>query len=93
MTPYTLPCADGSLSLLQVMEFHAKANPDHPLFRYDSPSTPEGYEDITWRQAVNLFNTTAQIIRGRLGAAVDRAPPPVVGILASTSTFPRLPSR
>ncbi|KAJ7935114.1 hypothetical protein B0H13DRAFT_1949732 [Mycena leptocephala] len=87
MTPYTLPCADGSLSLLQVMEFHAKANPDHPLFRYDSPSTPEGYEDITWRQAVNLFDTTAQIIRGRLGAAVDRTPPPVVGILASTSSI------
>ncbi|KAF8162196.1 hypothetical protein K438DRAFT_1731291 [Mycena galopus ATCC 62051] len=87
MTPYTLPCADGSLSLLQVMEFHAKANPDHPLFRYDSPSTPEGYEDITWRQAVNLFDTTAQIIRGHLGAAVDRMPPPVVGILASTSSI------
>ncbi|KAJ7216008.1 hypothetical protein GGX14DRAFT_442668 [Mycena pura] len=87
MTPYTLLCADGSLSLLQVMEFHAKANPDHPLFRYDSPSTPEGYEDITWRQAVNLFDTTAQIIRGRLGAAVDRTPAPVVGILASTSSI------
>ncbi|KAJ7189320.1 hypothetical protein GGX14DRAFT_485207 [Mycena pura] len=86
MTPYT-PCTDGSLSLLQVMEFHAKANPDHPLFRYDAPSTPEGYEDITWRQAVDLFDTTAQIIRGRLGAAVDRTPPPVVGILASTSSI------
>ncbi|KAF8209695.1 hypothetical protein K438DRAFT_1810225 [Mycena galopus ATCC 62051] len=69
------------------MEFHAKANPDHPLFRYDSPSTPEGYEDIAWRQVVNLFDTTAQIIRGRLGAAVDRTPPPVVGILASTSSI------
>ncbi|KAF7339024.1 Acetyl-CoA synthetase-like protein [Mycena venus] len=89
MTPYTLPCADGSLSLLQVMEFHAKANPDHPLFRYDSASAREGYEDITWRQAVNLFDTTAQIIRRRLGggAAVDRTPPPVVGILASTSAI------
>ncbi|KAF7348965.1 NRPS-like enzyme [Mycena venus] len=89
MTPYTLPCADGSLSLLQVMEFHAKANPDHPLFRYDSASAREGYEDITWRQAMNLFDTTAQIIRRRLGggAAVDLTPPPVVGILASTSAI------
>ncbi|KAJ7687546.1 hypothetical protein B0H14DRAFT_3672610 [Mycena olivaceomarginata] len=87
MTPYMLPCTDGSLSLLQVMEFHAKANPDHLLFRYDSPSTPEGYEDITWRQVVNLFDTTTQIIRGRLGAAVDRTPLLVVGILASTSSI------
>ncbi|KAF7349900.1 Acetyl-CoA synthetase-like protein [Mycena venus] len=89
MTPYTLPCADGSLSLLQLMEFHAKANPDHPLFRYDSASAREGYEDITWRQAVNLFDTTAQVIRRRLGggAAVDCTPPPIVGILVSTSAI------
>ncbi|KAJ6574353.1 hypothetical protein B0H19DRAFT_1371452 [Mycena capillaripes] len=89
MAPYTLPCADGSLSLLQVMEYHAKANSDHPLFRYDSASAREGYEDITWHQAVNLFDKTAQIIRRCLGggAAVDRTPPPVVGILASTSAI------
>lgn len=90
MAPYTLPCLDGSLSLLQVIEFHAEKNPDHPLFRYDSASAREGYEDITWRQAVNNFETTAQIIRHRLGggAVVDCTPPPVVGILASTSTSP-----
>ncbi|KAJ7918834.1 hypothetical protein B0H13DRAFT_2187284 [Mycena leptocephala] len=89
MAPYTLPCLDGSLSLLQVIEFHAEKNPDHPLFRYDSASAREGYEDITWRQAVNNFETTAQIIRHRLGggAVVDCTPPPVVGILASTSAI------
>ncbi|KAF7348966.1 NRPS-like enzyme [Mycena venus] len=89
MTPFALPCADGSLSLLQIMEFHAKANPDHPLFRYDSASAREGYEDITWRQAMNLFDTTAQVIRRRLGggAAVDCTPPPIVGILVSTSAI------
>ncbi|KAJ7199358.1 hypothetical protein GGX14DRAFT_572740 [Mycena pura] len=54
---------------------------------YDSPSAPEGYEDITWRQVVNLFDTTARIIRSSLGAAGDRTPPPVVGILASTSSI------
>ncbi|KAJ7261532.1 hypothetical protein C8J57DRAFT_1471415 [Mycena rebaudengoi] len=74
---YTLPC------------FHAKKNPDHPLFRYDSASVREGYEDITWHHAVNNFETAAQIIRHRLGggAVVDRTPPPVVGILASTSAI------
>jgi acyl-CoA synthetase (AMP-forming)/AMP-acid ligase II len=91
MAPYTLPCVDGSLSLLQLIEFHAKNNPDHPLFRYDSASAREGYEDITWHHAVNHFDTTAQIIRHRLGggAVVDRTPAPVVGILASTSTSRR----
>ncbi|KAJ6628492.1 hypothetical protein B0H10DRAFT_2209402 [Mycena sp. CBHHK59/15] len=84
MPPYTLPPADGSLSLLQIFEFHATTNPDHPLFRYDSAAAGDGH--ITWRQAVKMFDTTAQNIRRRLGGGttVDCTPPPVVGILAAT---------
>ncbi|KAJ6538443.1 hypothetical protein DFH09DRAFT_1398139 [Mycena vulgaris] len=87
MPTYSLPSVDGSL--LQSFEFHATTNPHHPLFRYDSASASEGYEDITWRQAVTMFDTTAKIIRGRLGGGgtVDCTPPPVVGILASTSAI------
>ncbi|KAJ7482012.1 hypothetical protein FB451DRAFT_1237794 [Mycena latifolia] len=87
MPPYTLPPADGSLSLLQIFEFHATTNPDHPLFRYDSPTG--GYGQITWHQAVKLFDKTAQIIRRRLGGGttVDCTPPPVVGILAATGSI------
>jgi hypothetical protein len=89
MPSYTLPPADGSLSLLQVFEFHATTNPDHPLFRYDSAASDDGH--ITWRQAVKMFDTTARSIRRRLGGGtiVDCTPPPVVGILAATSTSPR----
>ncbi|KAJ7122205.1 hypothetical protein C8R44DRAFT_705178 [Mycena epipterygia] len=85
MPTYTLPGAD--LSLLQVVEFHATKNPDHPLFRYDSASAREGYEEITWRQAVKMFDKTAQIMRRRLGDAVDYTSPPIVGILAATGSI------
>ncbi|KAJ6571067.1 hypothetical protein B0H19DRAFT_1346182 [Mycena capillaripes] len=87
MPIYTLPHADRSLSLLKIVEFHATTNPDHPLFRYQSASAPEGYEDVTWCQARKMFHTTAQIIRHRLGGegAVDCTSPPAVGILAATS--------
>ncbi|KAJ7117148.1 hypothetical protein C8R44DRAFT_792013, partial [Mycena epipterygia] len=85
MPIYTLPGAD--LSLLQVVEFHATKNPDHTLFRYDSASAREGYEEITWRQAGRMFDTTAQIIRRRLGDAVDHTSPPIVGILAATGAI------
>ncbi|KAJ7485841.1 hypothetical protein FB451DRAFT_1554646 [Mycena latifolia] len=86
MAPYTLPPADGSLSFLQLFEFHATVNPDHPLFRYDSSAG--GYGHITWHQAVKMFDATAQHIRRRLGStAVDCTPPPVVGILAATGSI------
>ncbi|KAJ6538456.1 hypothetical protein DFH09DRAFT_1368847 [Mycena vulgaris] len=54
-----------------------------------NPLTSEGYEDITWRQAVTMFDTTAKIIRDRLGGGgtVDCTSPPVVGILASTGAI------
>ncbi|KAJ6507610.1 hypothetical protein DFH09DRAFT_1437030 [Mycena vulgaris] len=89
MPTYTPPPADGSLSLLQIFEFHATTNPHHPLFRYDSGSASEGYENIPWRQAVKMFDTAAKLIRRRLGGGgtVDCTPPPVVGILASTGAI------
>ncbi|KAJ7642621.1 hypothetical protein DFH06DRAFT_1214012 [Mycena polygramma] len=88
-TKYTLPPADRSLSLLQTFEFNAAQNPDHPMFRYDSASAREGYEDITWRRAVKMFDTTAQIVRGHLARCgiTDCTTPPVVGILASTGAI------
>ncbi|KAJ7457190.1 hypothetical protein B0H11DRAFT_2243454 [Mycena galericulata] len=81
MPSFTLPPAD--LSLLQVFQFHAKTNPDHPLFRY----AEDGH--ITWSQAVKMFATTAQLIRRRLGGGttVDCIPPPVVGILAAAGSI------
>ncbi|KAJ6600965.1 hypothetical protein DFH09DRAFT_969448 [Mycena vulgaris] len=89
MPTYTPPPADGSLSLLQIFEFHATTNPHHPLFRYDSDSASEGYENIPWRQAMKMLDTTAKIIRHRLGGGgtVNCTPSPVVGILASTSAI------
>jgi len=86
MPTYTLP--DAGLSVLQVVEFHATKNPDHPLFRYDSSSSREGYEDITWSQAGKMFDKTAQMIRLRIGDAADCTPPLIVGILAATGTSP-----
>ncbi|KAJ6468640.1 hypothetical protein C8R47DRAFT_1151234 [Mycena vitilis] len=88
-TKYTLPPSDRSLSLLQTFEFNAAQNPDHPMFRYDSTSAPEGYEDITWKRAVEMFDTTAQIIRSQLArcGVADCTSPPVVGILASTGAI------
>ncbi|KAJ6484095.1 hypothetical protein C8R45DRAFT_1214951 [Mycena sanguinolenta] len=89
MAAYTPVPVDGSLSLLQVFEFQATTNPHQPFFRYDSASAHDGYENITWRQAVKIFDTTAQILRRRLGntGTIDCAHPPVVGILAATSSI------
>jgi hypothetical protein len=90
MPHFTLPPADGSLSLLQTFDFHATTNPDHPLFVYESAAPGDGH--ITWRQAVNMFDTTAQHVRRLLGGSttVDCTPPPVVGILAATGAPPTL---
>ncbi|KAF7351307.1 Acetyl-CoA synthetase-like protein [Mycena sanguinolenta] len=82
---------DGALSVLQVFEFQAKKNPQHPLFRYDSPSARDGYEDIAWPAAVRMFETTANVLRRRLAPAglvedEDRKRP-VVGILAATGSI------
>ncbi|KAJ7123310.1 hypothetical protein C8R43DRAFT_44110 [Mycena crocata] len=89
MTIYTPVPVHKALSVLQVFEFQATTNPHHPLFRYDSASAPDGYENITWPQAVKMFETTAQILRRRLSTtgAVDYTHPPVVGILAATGSI------
>ncbi|KAJ6487830.1 hypothetical protein C8R45DRAFT_1144304 [Mycena sanguinolenta] len=91
---YTPAPVDSALSVLQIFEFQAQTNPQHPLFRYDAPSNKDGgegkgYEDIAWPEAVRMFETTAHILRRRLGAgAVGGAEKrPVVGILAATSSI------
>ncbi|KAJ7289097.1 hypothetical protein C8J57DRAFT_1627489 [Mycena rebaudengoi] len=85
---YTPLPLDGSLDILQAFESQATQNPEHPLFRYDSESSPEGYEEISWSRAVKIFETTAQILRCRLTGTVDHAHPPIVGILAANSSIP-----
>ncbi|KAF7341779.1 NRPS-like enzyme [Mycena sanguinolenta] len=89
MSTYTPAPVDGSLSLLQIFEFQATTNPHQPIFRYDSASARDGYENITWQQAVKMFDKTAQILRRRIGntALMDCADRPVVGILAVTSSI------
>ncbi|KAJ7039836.1 hypothetical protein C8F04DRAFT_280625 [Mycena alexandri] len=84
---YTPVPLDASLDILQAFAFQATKNPDHPLFRYDSESTSEGYEEITWSRAMKMFDTTAQILRHRL-TKTDYTHSPVVGILAATSSIP-----
>ncbi|KAJ7289095.1 hypothetical protein C8J57DRAFT_1627484 [Mycena rebaudengoi] len=85
---YTPIPVDGSLDILQAFEFQATKNYNHPLFRYDSESAAQGYEEITWSEAVKMFDTTAQILRHRLASTVDYTHPPVIGILAATSSIP-----
>ncbi|KAJ6518216.1 hypothetical protein C8R47DRAFT_1086338 [Mycena vitilis] len=87
MSPYIVARTDGSLSLLEHFEFNATTNPSHTVFRYDSASAPDDYEDITWKQAMKMFRTTAKIMRHHVGSAFERTPRPVVGILASTSAI------
>ncbi|KAF7341778.1 NRPS-like enzyme [Mycena sanguinolenta] len=89
MSTYTPAPVDGSLSLLQIFEFQATTNPHQPIFRYDSASARDGYENITWQQAVKMFDTTARILRRRIGNTVtmDCAHRPVIGILAATSSI------
>ncbi|KAJ7770520.1 hypothetical protein B0H16DRAFT_1881524 [Mycena metata] len=82
-----LPLDSEPLDILQAFAFQATKNPDHPVFRYESQSAPEGYEQITWSRAVKMFDTTAQILRRRLTGTVDYTHPPVIGILAATSSI------
>ncbi|KAF7351303.1 hypothetical protein MSAN_01561800 [Mycena sanguinolenta] len=84
---YTPAPVDGALSVLQIFEFQAKTNPQHPLFRYDCPSARDGYEEVAWPEAVRMFETTARVLRRRLGSGVDYTTRPVVGILAATSAY------
>ncbi|KAJ7344017.1 hypothetical protein DFH08DRAFT_962157 [Mycena albidolilacea] len=51
MPTYTPVPVDGSLSILQIFEFQATMNPHHPLFRYESASARDGFENIAWPQA------------------------------------------
>ncbi|KAF7351310.1 Acetyl-CoA synthetase-like protein [Mycena sanguinolenta] len=89
MPAYIPVPVDGALSVLQIFEFQAKTNPQHALFRYDAPSAQNGYEEITWPAAVKMFETTARVLRRRLGACVVdcKEGRPVVGILAATGSI------
>ncbi|KAJ7770560.1 hypothetical protein B0H16DRAFT_1715220 [Mycena metata] len=79
-----LPLDSEPFDILQAFAFQATKNPDHPVFRYESES---GYEQITWSRAVKLFDTVAQILRRRVTSTIDYTHPPVIGILAATSSI------
>ncbi|KAJ7153225.1 hypothetical protein C8R46DRAFT_1357140 [Mycena filopes] len=74
------PPQDGSLSLTEILLYHAKENPTHPLFRY--LDTDGNLKTIDWCQSVRAFQRAAHIIKEHVGLASPEARP-VVAILAS----------
>lgn len=79
---FKTPPLDGSLTLVQVFEFHATNNPHHPLFRYED--TDGSVHTIIWSSAVQAFHSAARLVHDHVPPVTDPKEPPVVSILAAT---------
>lgn len=80
---FTPPPLDGSLSMLEIFDFHRKNSPNHPLFLFEEGGK---IEEITWAHAVRAVHTSARYIQQICGKGSDD-PSTVVAILANTDTF------
>lgn len=90
---FVKPPLDGSLSMVEIYDFHWWNNPNHPLFKYerfvDGMTGETEVETITWAHAVRaIHNAVAYVERvctNQSGSAMPQGS--VVGILANLDTF------
>lgn len=73
----------GRTTIPELFEWHAKENPDYPLFRFHDGSS---LKDISYSQAIRGIRHVARYVRSFAGVA-ERVP---VAILANTGAYCRV---
>lgn len=91
-TTFTPPPLDGSMSVIEIYDWHAEHNPSHPLFVYAEEGEGEGkVKSILWPDAVRAIHRGGGIIRPRVGGRQTETEIPVIAILASAGNACPLP--
>ncbi|TFK42646.1 hypothetical protein BDQ12DRAFT_719499 [Crucibulum laeve] len=79
------PPVDGSMTLVEMFDYHLVNSPNHPIFRYKDPS---GHvQDVLWQQAVYAIHTAAIGIQQKVATGFQSQHAVVVGILATTDSI------
>ncbi|KAF9066601.1 hypothetical protein BDP27DRAFT_1330220, partial [Rhodocollybia butyracea] len=73
------PDAGEGFNILTVHDFHAKHNPNHPVFRYMADDH-QGVKTIFWNEAVRAFYAASLLVRAMVKTDAIN---PVISILAS----------
>ncbi|KIJ29342.1 hypothetical protein M422DRAFT_269298 [Sphaerobolus stellatus SS14] len=81
---FNRPPLDGSLNLLQIVQYNGKHSPQHPLFRYYEETCNH---DIVWSEAVVAFRRAAQYFLQQAPHAPSESKKPVVAILAAVDSI------
>ncbi|PSS37934.1 hypothetical protein PHLCEN_2v226 [Hermanssonia centrifuga] len=72
---------DSSSSLLDLYQWNATQNPDHPLFRFHDK---DDIRTISWAEGVRGSYEAATLFESRMKLGEQSKSPPVVAILATT---------
>lgn len=81
-TAFRPPPLDGSLTLPEIYEWHAKHNPNHRFFVFANDD--DTIQSISFSEVVRAVHVGARIIRDRMGWKPDVDETPVVAILAAS---------
>ncbi|KAF4612641.1 hypothetical protein D9613_011797 [Agrocybe pediades] len=79
------PILDGTLSLPEQYEWHAKHSPHHPLFTYATDN--KSIRTILWKEVVKAMHNGARLIRRTMGWGPGMKNPPVIAILAASDSI------
>ncbi|KAI0926228.1 putative NRPS-like protein biosynthetic cluster [Taiwanofungus camphoratus] len=85
-TAFRPPPLDGSLTLPEIYEWHAKHNPNHRFFVFANDD--DTIQSISFSEVVRAVHVGARIIRDRMGWKPDVDETPVVAILAASDVIP-----
>ncbi|KAH7914162.1 acetyl-CoA synthetase-like protein [Hygrophoropsis aurantiaca] len=77
---FTIPPLDGSLSTIQIFDFHLEHSPDYPLLRYQTSSSAR--RQLTWRAVVSAIHGTATMLLGEIDVGAAARASTTIGVLA-----------
>ncbi|KAF9258234.1 hypothetical protein L218DRAFT_821252, partial [Marasmius fiardii PR-910] len=85
-TTFRPPPIDGSLTLLDMCEWHREHSPEHPLFIFARPDGTTS--QITWADTVNAVHRGVSFIQDRIKISKSSGDStPVIAIVAQSETI------
>ncbi|PCH34918.1 NAD(P)-binding protein [Wolfiporia cocos MD-104 SS10] len=80
---FRLPPLDGSLSLVEIYDWHLANNPGHRLFKF---AQQDGIiRTICWNEAVRAIYLGAKLVRDHIGRILPEEEAPVIAIVAPSA--------
>ncbi|THV08178.1 acetyl-CoA synthetase-like protein [Dendrothele bispora CBS 962.96] len=93
-TNFTPPPTDGSLTVMQMLDWHYVHNSSHPLFVYAPTSSgsesPPSKVAVTWGEVVEAVYTGAKLLKDRvpsIDALNAEGKPKVIGVLSHSDSI------